>query len=321
MPIIENSSYAKPPFYLFNGHVETIVASGFRRVNGVHYTRERLTLSDGDFVDLDWVDNESKRLIVLTHGLEGDSDRKYMLGATKFFAQKGWDILAWNCRSCSGEMNRALRLYNHGEIEDIHEVLQHAMKKKDYEQVVLIGYSMGGSISLKYLGVHGDQLIAPITHGIAFSSPTDLYESVMALEEPSNWFYKYIFRRRLERKIRAKAILHPDKIDLSLFDKIKKWEDFDNYFSAPINGFDNAQAFYQYASAKNFMEGIKVPALLVNALNDPIIPLACSPVEMAKKHPFIHLEMPQLGGHVAFMLPNDEFSWMEYRALEFIEDV
>ena len=116
MPVIPHSSYPGPPAYLRNGHLQTVVPSVFRKVKGVDYERERLELPDGDFLDLDWLDSRSKRLLIVTHGLEGDSHRHYVKGTAKLFSAAGWDVLAWNCRSCSGEMNRAFRLYNHGEM-------------------------------------------------------------------------------------------------------------------------------------------------------------------------------------------------------------
>ncbi|MDZ4681050.1 MAG: alpha/beta hydrolase, partial [Saprospiraceae bacterium] len=121
MPVLHHSTYPGPPFLQFNGHLETM-APMLRRVE-VAYERERLELSDGDFVDLDWVDRGSRKLVLLTHGLEGGSDRPYMKGMARYFADCGWDALAWNCRSCSGEMNRLLHLYHHGEIGDISEVI------------------------------------------------------------------------------------------------------------------------------------------------------------------------------------------------------
>ena len=99
MPIIYRSEYPGSPLYLFNGHLQTVVPSVFRKVKGVNYERERLILTDGDFVDLDWLDTGSKKLVILTHGLEGDSHRHYIKGTAKLFAQNGWDALAWNCRS------------------------------------------------------------------------------------------------------------------------------------------------------------------------------------------------------------------------------
>ncbi|RYF62249.1 MAG: alpha/beta hydrolase, partial [Cytophagaceae bacterium] len=118
MPVIA-SAYPGPPRFQYNAHLQTIIPSLTRRIPGVIYQRERLTLADGDFVDLDWLRKPANtRLVVLTHGLEGDSHRHYMMGSARLFHEQQFDVLAWNCRSCSGEMNRAFRLYNHGEIGD-----------------------------------------------------------------------------------------------------------------------------------------------------------------------------------------------------------
>lgn len=320
MPLLNKSLYTPKSYPFLNGHLQTLIPGVLRKVEGVVYERERLELSDDDFVDLDWVFRKKKSLAVLSHGLEGDSQRQYILSAAKFFAQKDWDVLAWNCRSCSGEMNRQLRLYNHGEIEDLREVLQHAMQKYDYEQVVLLGYSMGGSINLKYASVYADDLAAPISHVLAFSSPLDLKESIKAVIAKGNYLYRNFFRKQLTHKVRLKAKQFPNQLDVNNFSKVKTWWDFDKYFSAPMNGFEDVEAFYHQASAKNFVPKIKTPSLLVNAYNDPIIPSTCSPIELAKHNDYFYLEMPEEGGHVGFTLPDkgEEFSWMEYRAWEFI---
>ena len=191
MPYLEQSDFSRP-FYLFNGHVETIGPNLFRKVP-VQYRRERFTLSDQDFVDLDWIEQGSKKLILLTHGLEGDSHRHYIKGMARRFAEEGWDALAWNCRSCSGEMNRKQRLYNHGEIGDIGEVIEHAIVRGAYESIVMAGFSMGGSITLKYLGTHGDQAPQQIKAAVTFSTPCDLKEGVRILNDKRNRIYKKRF--------------------------------------------------------------------------------------------------------------------------------
>lgn len=319
MPLIEQSSSFKPPFLHWNGHLQTVLPALFRNIK-VPYQRERLELPDGDFVDLDWLIGKNNRLVVLTHGLEGNSDRQYIKGMARFFSKKGWDILAWNCRSCSGEMNRKLRLYHHGEIEDIGIIIEHALHKKTYQKVVMMGFSMGGAITLKYLGVQGKDLPEPIQKGVAFSTPCDLKESVNALEFPSNRFYKNKFLQRLRVKIEAKAAAYPEVIDLQQLDQMEVWQDFDEAFSAPINGFSSAEAFYENASAQNFMADIQIPTLLVNATNDPIIPIGCTPVDLCKKHPLIYLEQPTRGGHVGFMWRGKSIAWSEHRAFQFVEN-
>ncbi len=317
MPLIHKSSYPGAPFYQFNPHLQTILPALVRKVKGVNYERERFTLSDGDFVDLDWIDKKSKDLVLLVHGLEGNTDRYYMKGMAKQFAEKNWDVLAWNCRSCSGEMNLQQRLYNHGEIEDIDEVIRYALSTKDYERMVLIGFSMGGNIIMKYLGVHGSNIPEPISKAIAFSAPADLVSSVLLLDQAQSRFYKNRFLRKLKPKIEYKSNKYPDVINFDNFDKVEHWADFDNFFTAPLNGYKNADDFYYQGSARNFMEGITIPTLLVNAQNDPILTPECSPIELCTNHQYIYLETPKEGGHVGFMSPGLKGAWSEHRAWEF----
>lgn len=319
MPIIP-SKYKKPPFPYLGGHAQTVFPSMFRKIEGATYERERLELADGDFVDLDWLKNDSDSLIILTHGLEGSSERHYVKGTAKYFYEKGWEALAWNCRSCSGEMNRNLRMYNHGDIEDITAVIDHALTRKTYKNVVLAGYSMGGNIGMKYLGVNGENIPSNIKVSVNFSAPTDLSASVKLLDEPKSWFYSKRFRNKIWKKIQIKAANFPGVVDVENYKKVNKWEDFDNYFSAPVNGFESAQAFYHFASAKNFMDDISIPTLLVNALNDPILTPECSPIDLANKNTNFYLEMPKEGGHVGFTVKQGDYSYMALRAWEFVTE-
>ena len=320
MPLIPTSSFPGPPLIQWNGHLQTIIPSVFRQVEQL-YKRERLELDDGDFLDLDWIPNASKQLVLLTHGLESSTGRHYMKGMARFFAECNWEVLAWNCRSCSGEMNRNVRLYHHGEIEDIDRVLRYALKKKTYEKVVLIGFSMGGAITMKYLGVHGATIPAEVKAGLAFSAPCDLRAAVEVLEKPSNFLYKNKFLRSLKAKIEEKAVQFPDQVSTAHFSKIKQWRDFDDFYSGPMNGYKDADEFYDNASAKNFMEGINIPFLLVNATNDPILSSACIPVDLCEAHTYIHLERPDQGGHVGFQTPRQKYAWSEYRAMAFVEEM
>jgi len=310
-------TYPNPPFLQFNGHLQTIIPGVFRKVKNVSYQRERLELDDGDFLDLDWIFNESKNLVILSHGLEGSSDRQYILGAAKLFSQNNWDVLAWNCRSCSGEMNRTERLYHHGDVEDIGTVITHASQRNDYANVLLIGYSMGGAMTLNYLGKNGKNIPSNIKGATAFSTPCDLKEGADILNKTSNIVYRKRFLNNLKRKIIFKEKEFPGRVDLKKLEEIKVWRDFDEHFSAPLNNYKNADEFYYNSSARNFMKNIQVPTLLVNALNDPILTPGCSPHDIAKINTNITIENPKLGGHCGFMIKGEEFAWSEHRALEF----
>jgi uncharacterized protein len=315
MPIIP-SSYKTPPYFLFNSHIETIIPSIFRKVVG-DYERERLELVDGDFIDIDWMRSNNKKLVIISHGLEGSSERHYSKGMTKYFYDRGWDALAWNCRGCSGVMNRLPRFYHHGATEDIAAVIDHAIQLK-YEHITLVGFSMGGSMSLKYVGERKTMLPKQVRSAVTFSVPCNLKSSATELDKPSKKFYLNRFLKKLEKKIRAKSVLFPEQISTVGFEKIKTFREFDNKYTAPLHGFADADDFYTKASSGPYIQSIEIPTLIVNALNDPFLPDECYPVEIAKSHPNVYLETPSRGGHVGFSLYRTAESWMERRAYEFV---
>ncbi len=320
MPLIASSTYKKPPFYLFNSHLETIVPSALRKVDLPAYERERIFTPDKDFLDLDWLKKEGKQLVVISHGLEGSSDRPYVKGMARTFAEQGWDVLAWNCRSCSGEINKAPRMYHHGDSEDLKSVVEHAVVQGGYEKIVLVGFSMGGSITLKYLGEFSRSLPGAISRAVVFSVPCDLGGSARELSKKRNGFYRKRFLRKLGRKLEAKAGQMPELLSIEGIEKIKHFSEFDNRFTAPIHGFKDADDFYHQASANTHLPHIQIPTLIVNAKNDPMLPQSCYPVALAKEHPFIYLEMPEFGGHVGFTLAGQSQNWAEQRAFQFISE-
>jgi uncharacterized protein len=305
----------RPPVWQPEGHTQTIIPGAFRRVPDVSYVRERIATPDDDFLDLDWLRAGHKRLVVLTHGLEGSTQSQYMLGTAKLLHQNGWDVLAWNCRSCSGEMNRQFRLYYHGDTEDIGTVIGHAMRTGAYEGIVLAGYSMGGNITLKYVGTLGDRIPSAVKGAIAFCAPTDLESGANVLDRRDNWVYKSRFMNKLAVKIRYKAAHFPGRIDPDRLKQVRTWRDFDEWFSAPMCGYPDAAAFYADSSARFFVSGTRVPTLLASAHNDPILTPACFPYDLARAHDFFHVEMPDLGGHCGFMERHEAFSWAERRVL------
>ncbi|MDX2134720.1 MAG: alpha/beta fold hydrolase [Saprospiraceae bacterium] len=321
MPVIEKSTYPGAPFWQFNGHLQTLAAGLFRKLPETPYRRERIDTQDGDFLDLDWLESGRRRLAIISHGLEGNSTRPYVRGMAALYFQEGWDVLAWNCRSCSGEMNRTFRLYHHGDVEDIGAVVRHALQAGQYDRIALVGFSMGANITMKYLGVHGAQAPVEIRSAVAFSAPVQLEEGAEVIDRWDNFLYRQRFKKRLGVKLKIKAQQYPGLLDIEKLEQIKRWRDFDEWFSAPICGYRSADEFYQKASAANFLDGIRVPTLLVNALNDPILTPGCMPETIAREHEFFHLEMPEEGGHCGFQLPKkDTFAWSEYRALEFSEN-
>ncbi len=318
MPVLPPPNF-RSPFWQFNAHLQTIFPSLFRKIKFHYQQRERLELPDGDFVDLDWhrISPTNKKLAIITHGLEGDSHRHYVLGMAKLFTQNGYDALGWNCRSCSGEMNRLLRFYHHGDAGDLKLIIDHSIQKYGYEEIILIGFSMGGSLSLRAVAEYPEEVPPQVKKVIAFSVPCDLLSSVKILSRPTNKIYNTRFLRKLGKKIKAKEKLFPGQISYEGYEKIRHFVDFDNRYTAPLHGFSDAHDFYGRASVKPFLKNIRVPSLIVQAMNDTFLSPECFCYNEAETSEYLFLETPNNGGHCGFQLPGNEYSWAELRALDF----
>lgn len=317
MPIVP-STYPGPPSFLFNGHLETIVPSLYRKVNQVNYERERIDTPDGDFLNLDWSKVGSNRLLIISHGLEGDSNRHYVKGLVKLFNQQQVDVMVWNNRTCGGEINDLPILYHHGASYDLDTSIQYVLKTGAYTDIYLTGISMGGAQTLKYLGEKSSDLPGEIKKAAVYSTPCNLPSSAATLKLKSNTFYKKRFLGKLKKKIAAKASQFPELINLELLEKVQDFDSFDTLFTAKLHGFKDAADFYQSVSADNWMKDISIPTLIINAKNDPLLGPECYPIELAKEKPEIYLEMPDRGGHTGFLLKGNEFTWAELRLLEFL---
>ncbi len=321
MPILADSSY-QPPRCLSNGHLQTWWPSLLRRVKGVSYERERILTLDKDFLDLDWLKTGSRRVAVIAHGLEGDSRRHYMLGMVKALAKRGWDAVAWNARGCSGEPNRVLRFTHSGATEDLQAVVSHVTSAGDYSALALIGFSLGGNLTLKYVGERGPDMDSRIRAAVVFSVPCDLQSASMQLARFVNRPYMSQFLKTLHGKIRAMAELMPGKIDDAGYGQLRNFKDFDDRYTAPIHGFADAEDYWHKCSCKPFLKSVRIPSLLVNARNDPFLSAACYPLDEAGQAGSLFLEMPRSGGHVGFVSFNgDGEYWSEKRAACFLAEM
>jgi predicted alpha/beta-fold hydrolase len=318
MPLIDHSNYQAPP-WLPGGHAQTIYPALFRRVAHVTPRPERLELPDGDFVDLEWSGHGRSRLAILSHGLEADAGTGYMQGMAAALIRGGWDVMVWNFRGCSGEANRLLRMYHSGATEDLHAVLCHALEHHSAETVDLIGFSLGGNLTLKYLGERGADHSPRLHRAAVFSVPCDLACSSRQLAVRSNRIYMERFLRAMRAKVRMKEHRFPGRLDIAGLDGIRTFQEFDDRFTAPIHGFRDAADYWERNSSRQFLSGIRVPALLVNAANDPFLGPGCYPREEAAASEVFHLEVPETGGHVGFPTfgRGGEY-WSETQALNFL---
>lgn len=317
MPVIPGTAYH--PGWLFRqAHASTIIPSTWRRVPALAFARQRLELPDGDFLDLDWVRSGARRAVVLCHGLEGDAQRPYMRGMARAFQAAGWDAAAMNYRGCSGETNRLPRNYHSGATEDLRQVVA-AVQEAGYNKIVLVGFSLGGNLILKYLGEDPVAVSPAVRAAVTVSVPTDLAGTAEALIQPGNAIYHARFLRKLRRKIRAKAVALGDEAYAAPLAGVRNIVDFDDLFTGPLHGFAGGADYYARNSSQNWLAAIEVPTLLLTAGNDPILSPSCYPREAASASSRFHLEETAWGGHVGFRLPGLRY-YSELRALAFVEE-
>jgi len=320
MPIITSNFSASLPFK--NGHFNTIYRALFMKETH-NYRRERITTWDNDFIDLDFSEVNSSKLVVLIHGLEGSSTSKYILAAASELNKAGYDTVSFNLRGCSGEDNILLSTYHSGKTEDLEFVISYLIENYFYDKIMIVGYSLGGNITLKYFGEHVKTISDKVSCGVAISVPVDLASSSRTMGTSKNKIYMYKFLRSLRKKILIKTQKYPDyKLDIKKLLKSKTFKEFDGLYTAPVSGFSGPEDYWEKASSKPYLPSIKKPVLLISSKDDPFLAKECYPYKEAKESNYFHLEVTKYGGHVGFIssfLPKKN-RWLENRILQFIRD-
>jgi predicted alpha/beta-fold hydrolase len=265
------------------------------------YRRERWITPDDDFVDVDWLDGPAEApLLVLFHGLEGSSRSHYALALGQWAQAQGWSLAVAHFRGCSGEINRAPRAYHSGDFEEIGWILAR-LRVRHAGPLYAVGVSLGGNALLRWAQEAGSTAARVVQALASVSAPVDLAASGQAIGRGlSRQVYTRMFLHTMKPKALQKLAQFPGLFDVKALHAAQDLYDFDNVFTAPLHGFKNTQDYWQRASAKSRLADIRVPALVVNALNDPFVPASSLP-RQNEVGSYVHLLQPAEGGHVGFM--------------------
>lgn len=315
MPVLTDTYMG--PWWSISGQASSLVPYFTRRPDLPQYTRERLDTPDGDFIDIDWLRSGHRRLVILDHGLEGSSDSQYMRSAATLFSRHGYDVLAMNHRSCSGELNRTTTMYHSGFTDDLAFICE--TFKGAYKSIYLVGYSLGGNQVCRYICDGQHHLPAAIRRAVAISVPTDLADSAVQLARWYNYLYTVGFLRTLKDKGLAKAEQFPDLLSAQAIDSVKTLVAFDDVLTAPLHGFADAADYYAQCSSLPYLNNTRRPLLMINAADDPFLGDRCYPVLVAEQSSRFHLLVTRRGGHVGFMQPDSPWTYAEEQALAFCE--
>ncbi|WP_082488004.1 YheT family hydrolase [Methylophilus sp. Leaf414] len=309
------------PFWLPGGDLQTIFAATLNPVPNVDYRRERWELPDGDFVDADWVDNAPENhaaspIVVLFHGLEGNSQSAYARALMAAVKAKGWRGVVIHFRGCSGEPNRLPRVYYAGDAPEIDLFLSRVRSHAPSVPIYAVGVSLGGNALLKWLGEKGDKAAIIIDKAIAVSAPIDLAASADSLDKGLNrliytpMFVDSMRPKALEMTQRFPGLLSEEKIKAA-----KTIHDIDNAVTAVLYGATDAEDYYAKNASKPWLASIRLPTLILNAKNDPFIPASSLPTA-DEVSGLVTLEYPDTGGHAGF--PRDN-NWFATHLLEFFQ--
>jgi predicted alpha/beta-fold hydrolase len=293
------------PWWLPGGNLQTIWAAlrSTRYVGEAPvFRRERWLTADGDFVDVDFARHVSAAaapLLVVFHGLEGSSASHYAEAFADVARGRGWACAVPHFRGCSGELNRAPRAYHSGDFKEIDWILRR-LRREHAGPVIAVGVSLGGNALMRWAGELGTSAASVVAAVASVCSPLDLSASGFAIGRGFNrQVYTRMFLRTMVPKALQKLDQHPGLFDRQAMLDARDLYAFDNIFTAPLHGFKDADDYWSRASAKPHLRQVAVPALALNALNDPFVPAGSLP-QAAEVSSFVTLWQPAQGGHVGF---------------------
>lgn len=355
-----DTSPCPAPGWLPGGNLQTLYGALMARHHVISFVRERVDTPDGDFIDFDWsgpglftdrlASGESVQphpglaatgarrwiaqgdwaclpqtpdtpALILFHGLEGSSQSHYAQAIAQHFRARGWVVVIAHFRGCSGFSNRMARAYYSGDTAEVEFMVSIVRERLPHARWHCVGVSLGGNAMLKYLGEAG-----PAASGLAcaaaISVPVDLVACGNYLSDTriGKQIYSRYFLRSMRKKMQEKARRFPGNIDIYRLNHARTLREFDNVYTAPMHGYQNALDYWTRASSKPVLGGIQVPTLVLNARNDPFVPEACLPGS-ADGSSHVVLHQPAEGGHASFVVGPfpGHLTWLPARLARFFE--
>ena len=303
------------PWWLPGGHAQTIHSALWARTHSQpdpSWKRQRWDTPDQDFIDVDWLDvpgldahtanaalTQDHTLCVLFHGLEGSSNSHYARAWADQARRMGWRLAVPHFRGCSGEINRAPRAYHSGDFEEVGWILQR-MRALHAGPLLAVGVSLGGNALMRWAQESGTEAARTVNAVASVGSPLDLEASGHAIGRGFNRLvYTRMFLRSMKPRALAKLAQYPGLFDREALMNARDLYEFDNLFTAPLHGFLHTDDYWQRASSAPHFDRVRLPALVINALNDPFVPAHSLPcTDLAND--CLSWWRPAQGGHVGF---------------------
>jgi predicted alpha/beta-fold hydrolase len=315
VPVTESDFH--PAWWCQNPHLQTVWPLAVKPPHP-SLRRERVELSDGDFIDLDWTTNAAGPLVIVMHGLEGSANSHYARRIMHALPQQGMRGVLMHFRGRSGEPNRLARAYHSGETGDIDTIATMLHQREPDTPKAVIGYSLGGNVLLKWLGEPGDE--TPVAGAVAVSVPFVLSDLADHMNHGVARLYQRHLVKSLHRTFTAKAAIVDLHMSVEQIARLDTFWKFDDKVTAPIHGFDGAVDYYTRCSSRQFIKWIHVPTLVLQARDDPFMTSKVIPEERELSES-VSLELSDHGGHVGFIsggTPRSPEFWLEKRIVTFL---
>jgi predicted alpha/beta-fold hydrolase len=306
----------RPASWLKNPHLQTIFAATLRPSPRLRVRRERIELPDGDFLDLDWMEGSAPAgapIALLLHGLTGSIRSKYARGLMRRFDAHGWRAVLMHFRGASGEPNRLPRGYHSGETGDVDYVARLLHEREPSVPMAAIGYSLGGNVLLKWLGEKGADV--PVRTGVAISVPFDLRLCAHAIRAGFSRIYQDRLLRLMRASVRLKFSSLEPPFPLPDLNRLRDFFEYDDAVTAPLHGFAGVDDYYDRSSSRHYLKGIRIPTLVLHALDDPFMSPDVVP-HADEISDTVRLELSAHGGHVGFVASRGRarpYFWLEER--------
>lgn len=314
----------RPAWWLPGSHLQTIGGRLLRKFDRGPLHRERVELADGDFIDLHESPSDLREeapTVLILHGLEGSSRATYVWSMARELARHALRTVRMNFRGCSDELNRLPRFYHAGDTSDLDTVVKALRRRRPASRIAIIGFSLGGNTLLKYLGERGPEAARDVVAAAAVSVPFDLVAGTSRLESGGmGWFYSRYFIRKLTAKARGKRDQLAEFCEIDRALSASTVREYDEYATAQLFGYRDAWHYYRESSSHPWIEEIRIPTLLLHALDDPLLPPERVPSRAIRKNPWIVDGITQSGGHVGFVAgtPWNPVFWAEREAARFV---
>lgn len=261
---------------------------------------------------------EPRGEVVLVHGLEGSSESGYARSMAFAALERGFAVHRFNMRGCGGTEALSLLSYHAGQTSDLLHVVRER-RRLSGAPVFLVGYSLGANVVLKLAGELGEDASGLLAGVAAVSAPIDLAACAATLNRRTNFIYQNRFLGRLKERIRLKNRLAPEVYSLEHLPKVKSIVDFDDYYTSRLFGFGTAANYFATQSSNQFLERIRVPALLLIAKDDPMVPFHTYNHPAFGRNPVLNLQTVEHGGHLGFISRSQPRFWLDHAILDWME--